>query len=502
MAEVPNPYQVLGVSEKATPDEIKKAFRKLARELHPDRNPGDVRAEEDFKAATAAHDILSDPEKKQAYDAEMAERLADLEREEAERKQRRKEAEAKGISGMFGGSPPIPKPPPKREAGPKAASQPKEPRPEPASSTAPPKATPSPPPPRPSQSYTPPARQESPPRAQPVQPATSMRRPAGVVAFMVILIVIIVAAHSGGGSTASRQPTPTTETSSQPVTTPTPPTPQPKSVPLPKRASESFDVTPTFESAGGVSKAEYKYNSQELERRLTLDAELEGDLLKVTVNIAYSAAIVREKNESASNHFESPISLTKEVGESCVGAATSNIESQSGNREVVHEINPIAMHLVQHGLDVSGTLLYPVVLPGVYKWGCNEDPSVDIYTPTLGKVTTTNVGVTGKLTVYKIRRAATDTVVLFGGWDHTEHWLSGPRNLTESCIMPEAGASGKAINPSHIKLNHRWLYHQSEGYMQGALAFPVGGADVGDYRFYPECDSEDEGGIPLANSEE
>ena len=63
-----DPYEVLGVSRNATPEEIKKAYRKLALETHPDRNKGDKQAEEKFKEVGRAWEILSDPKKKAEYD--------------------------------------------------------------------------------------------------------------------------------------------------------------------------------------------------------------------------------------------------------------------------------------------------------------------------------------------------------------------------------------------------------------------------------------------------
>jgi molecular chaperone DnaJ len=63
-----DPYGVLGVDKKASPEEIKKAYRKLARKYHPDRNAGDKQAEERFKEISAAYDVLGDAEKRKEYD--------------------------------------------------------------------------------------------------------------------------------------------------------------------------------------------------------------------------------------------------------------------------------------------------------------------------------------------------------------------------------------------------------------------------------------------------
>ena len=61
-------YKVLGVPPAASDKEITKAYRKLARKLHPDSNPGDAKAEEEFKEVTAAYDVLGDGERRSQYD--------------------------------------------------------------------------------------------------------------------------------------------------------------------------------------------------------------------------------------------------------------------------------------------------------------------------------------------------------------------------------------------------------------------------------------------------
>jgi DnaJ-class molecular chaperone len=61
-------YKILGIEKSADKDELKKAYRKLARKHHPDVNPGDKASEEKFKEINEAYEVLSDPEKRKKYD--------------------------------------------------------------------------------------------------------------------------------------------------------------------------------------------------------------------------------------------------------------------------------------------------------------------------------------------------------------------------------------------------------------------------------------------------
>jgi len=63
-----DPYTTLGVNKGATQDEIQKAYRRLAKKLHPDLNPGNKAAEEKFKEISAAYDLLGDPDKRARFD--------------------------------------------------------------------------------------------------------------------------------------------------------------------------------------------------------------------------------------------------------------------------------------------------------------------------------------------------------------------------------------------------------------------------------------------------
>lgn len=68
MAEKRDYYEVLGIDKNASEDEIKKAYRKMAIKYHPDRNPNNKEAEEKFKEAAEAYEVLHDPQKRQQYD--------------------------------------------------------------------------------------------------------------------------------------------------------------------------------------------------------------------------------------------------------------------------------------------------------------------------------------------------------------------------------------------------------------------------------------------------
>jgi DnaJ-class molecular chaperone len=69
LAPMKDPYETLGVAKTATPEEIKKAYLRLAKKFHPDLNPGDKHVEEKFKEVSSANDFLSDPERRRRYDA-------------------------------------------------------------------------------------------------------------------------------------------------------------------------------------------------------------------------------------------------------------------------------------------------------------------------------------------------------------------------------------------------------------------------------------------------
>ena len=98
-------YDVLGVPRSAAADDIKKAYRRLARKYHPDVNPNDKKAEEKFKEVTAAADVLQDPKRRALYDEFGADSLRsgfDPEKAEAYRQWRRQGARAGGMPFDFG----------------------------------------------------------------------------------------------------------------------------------------------------------------------------------------------------------------------------------------------------------------------------------------------------------------------------------------------------------------------------------------------------------------
>ena len=92
-------YQVLGVDKTATQNDIKKAFRKLARKYHPDLNPNDATAKDKFQAINEANEVLGDPEKRKKYD-EYGEHWKHADEFEAQ-KQAQKQTDAGGFSDFF-----------------------------------------------------------------------------------------------------------------------------------------------------------------------------------------------------------------------------------------------------------------------------------------------------------------------------------------------------------------------------------------------------------------
>src|SRR5580658_7201192 len=87
------PYEVLGVKPDASPDDIRQAYRKLAKQLHPDLNPGKPEAEARFKTVTAAYDLLSDADKRARYDR------GEIDDSGAERPQYAYRPHAEGVHG-------------------------------------------------------------------------------------------------------------------------------------------------------------------------------------------------------------------------------------------------------------------------------------------------------------------------------------------------------------------------------------------------------------------
>jgi chaperone protein DnaJ len=100
-----DPYEVLGVSKTATGDEIKKSYRKLAKKLHPDVNPGDKKSEEKFKEANAAFEILGDPKRRSMWD-EFGEISTRPGFDEQKARQYREAQAAGGFRSGSGGFPP------------------------------------------------------------------------------------------------------------------------------------------------------------------------------------------------------------------------------------------------------------------------------------------------------------------------------------------------------------------------------------------------------------
>jgi curved DNA-binding protein len=96
-------YKILGISKSASEDEIKKAYRKLARKYHPDLNPNDKEANKQFQQVNEANEVLSDPEKRKKYD-EYGEHWQNAEQFEQARRSRSGQGAYQGAGNPFGGS--------------------------------------------------------------------------------------------------------------------------------------------------------------------------------------------------------------------------------------------------------------------------------------------------------------------------------------------------------------------------------------------------------------
>ena len=96
-------YKVLGVDKSATPDDIKKAYRKLARKLHPDLNPNDKEAHKKFQQINEANEVLSDPEKRKKYD-QYGKDWQHAEQFEQARQSRQQRHGRESFTGDFGDS--------------------------------------------------------------------------------------------------------------------------------------------------------------------------------------------------------------------------------------------------------------------------------------------------------------------------------------------------------------------------------------------------------------
>jgi hypothetical protein len=150
-----NAYEVLGVGEDATPEEIKKAFRRLAREYHPDRNPDDEAAEAKFKQLSEAYESLRDSDRRADHDS-LLRRRRQRAQEEAERASSENEFDS-NFADAFAGVPPKPKPSPRPRPKPKASPPPRQPP--------PPRPAPGPKPPPTPRAASGPTQGSSPPRA-------------------------------------------------------------------------------------------------------------------------------------------------------------------------------------------------------------------------------------------------------------------------------------------------------------------------------------------------